>query len=58
MRSQGAAELASAMTFSKTLVKLDLGWNGFGDLRPVDALGDYLKKASCTLTHLDLSHNR
>jgi hypothetical protein len=33
MRGQGAVEFADALKYARTLKHLDVGWNGFGDVR-------------------------
>jgi Ran GTPase-activating protein (RanGAP) involved in mRNA processing and transport len=58
LRGTGAASLASAFSGSKSLKYLDLSWNGFGDIMPCDALGDYIIVDTCTLEFLNLSNNR
>lgn len=58
MRATGAIEFSSRLQLNKTLTELDLSWNGFGDLLPCCAIAEALKSPDCSISWLNLGHNR
>ncbi|EKX50115.1 hypothetical protein GUITHDRAFT_103928 [Guillardia theta CCMP2712] len=58
IRCKSAEEVANSLRWVSTLTHLDLGWNGFGDPLPCDAICAELRRKTCKIRFLNLSHNR